>query len=276
MMNKEYKIILFPVGKTLSFKQKEFVLKQFNDTSLTEIEYIAGHLSEDEVIEYCDKIDNDEKRRELFEQARKICEIEDFTLPVLERLAAIGKSLYIEEENNGFDFRLYEEEDRRDYVFQVSVVKNAILAAVLEIMPINCVVSCFASSSLQANLAAKIAKIYDFKLDGKNFMKLICASTGMSLLFKGIGKGVSKLLPFRFFWSVSATFASAYAVGIAAKAYAISNGEINADNLKEIWENALDDGKKVFNQFKSYIYKNKKRLINELKKRKIVKEIEEA
>jgi hypothetical protein len=276
MMNEEYKIILFPAGENLSFKQKEFVLKKFNDISLTEIEYIAGRISEDEVAEFCEKIDNDEKRQELFDQAKEICELDDFTFPVLERLASLGELLFIEESRTGFDFSLYDEEQRRDYIFQVAVVKYAILVSVLEMMPVNSIVSCFASSSLQATLAAKIAKIYDFKLDGKNFMKLICASTGMSLLFKGIGKGVSKLLPFRFVWKASSAFAAAYAVGIAAKAYAIANGEINADNLREIWENALEDGKNVFKQFQSYVYKNKKRLINELKKRKIVKEIEEA
>ena len=267
-MNEEYKIILFPAGKTLSFKQKEFLLKKFNDISLTEIEYIAGRISEDEVAEFF------EMTQLLFNLG--ICELDDFTFPVLERLASLGELLFIEESRTGFDFSLYDEEQRRDYIFQVAVVKYAILASVLEIMPVNSIISCFASSSLQATLAAKIAKIYDFKLDGKNFMKLICASTGMSLLFKGIGKGVSKLLPFRFVWKASSAFAAAYAVGIAAKAYAIANGEINADNLREIWENALEDGKNVFKQFQSYVYKNKKRLINELKKRKIVKEIEEA
>ena len=58
----ENKIILFPLGENISFKQKEFVLKKFSDISLTELdEYFKNPLSEDEIFDLCEKIEDDEK-----------------------------------------------------------------------------------------------------------------------------------------------------------------------------------------------------------------------
>ena len=56
-MISDIKIVLFPVGDNLSFKQKEFILKKFNDTSLTEIEEcIKNPITETEISEYCKKL----------------------------------------------------------------------------------------------------------------------------------------------------------------------------------------------------------------------------
>lgn len=276
MMNEEYKIILFPAGENLSFKQKEFVLKKFNDISLTEIEYIAGRISENEVAEFCDKIDNDEKRQDLFKQAKEICEIKEITICQLERLALLGEALMIEEKDTGFDFSLYDESQCKDYIFQLTLIRFAMMSTVVEIIPLNKIISCFAASSLQTALATKVAEIYNFKLDVNHFLKMASGSTGVSLLFKGVGYGISRLFPFNFIWRASSAFASAYAVGLAAKAYIGAEGKINADNLKSIWESSLEEGKSVFRQFKNYIYRNKMSLAEDLKKWLSNKDTKEA
>lgn len=266
-MISDIKIVLFPVGDNLSFKQKEFILKKFNDTSLTEIEEcIKNPITETEISEYCKKIENQEKCKDLFDLAKTICEIKDINIDQLDRLAKLAEALDIEESCTGFDFSFYDKDQRNDYIFQLLLIRYAIMSTVVEIMPLNCVISCFASSSLQTMLATKIAKLYDFELDVKHFMKIVSGTTGMSLLFKGIGSGISKLLPFKLIWRTSSAFASSYAIGIAAKAYIGAEGNINADNLKVIWESALEEGKEVFKQFKSYIFRNKKNLMNDLKK----------
>ena len=266
-MISDIKIVLFPAGDNLSFKQKEFILKKFNNISLTEIEEcIKNSMTETEISEHCKEIESKEKCKDLFDSAKTICEIKDINIAQLDRLAILAEALDIEESDTGFDFALSDKDQRNDYIFQLLLIRYAIMSTVVEIMPLNCVVSCFASSSLQTMLATKIAKLYDFELDVKHFMKIASGTTGMSLLFKGIGSGISKLLPFKLIWRTSSAFASSYAIGIAAKAYIGAEGNINADNLKGIWESALEEGKDVFKQFKSYIFRNKKYLINDLKK----------
>lgn len=267
-MISENKIVLFPIaGQTLSYKQKEFILKKFSDISLTEIEeYIRKPVSEDEILELCEKVENEEKCQDLFEQAKTICEIKSITHYQLERLALLGEFLQIDEACTGFEFSLYNKSQREDYIFQLLLIRFAVMSAVVEIMPLNGIVSFFALSSLQTMLSAKIAEVYDFDLDINHFMKITCGSAGIGLLFKGIGTGISRLLPFKLIWRASSAFASSYAVGITAKAYIAADGIINADNLKGIWESALEEGKNVFKQFRSYIYRNKKYLANELKK----------
>ena len=266
-MISDIKIVLFPAGDNLSFKQKEFILKKFNNISLTEIEEcIKNSMTETEIFELCKEIESKEKCKDLFETAKTICEIKDINIAQLDRLAILAEALDIEESDTGFDFALSDKDQRNDYIFQLLLIRYAIMSTVVEIMPLNCVVSCFASSSLQTMLATKVANLYDFELDVKHFMKIASGTTGMSLLFKGIGSGISKLLPFKLIWRTSSAFASSYAIGIAAKAYIGAEGNINADNLKGIWESALEEGKDVFKQFKSYIFRNKKYLINDLKK----------
>ncbi|MBQ2295314.1 MAG: hypothetical protein II258_07990 [Spirochaetales bacterium] len=266
-MISDIKIVLFPAGDNLSFKQKEFILKKFNNISLTEIEEcIKNSMTETEISEHCKEIESKEKCKDLFDSAKTICEIKDINIAQLDRLAILAEALDIEESDTGFDFALSDKDQRNDYIFQLLLIRYAIMSTVVEIMPLNCVVSCFASSSLQTMLATKIAKLYDFELDVKHFMKIASGTTGMSLLFKGIGSGISKLLPFKLIWRTSSAFASSYAIGIAAKAYIGAEGNINADNLKGIWESALEEGKDVFKQFKSYIFRNRKNLMNDLKK----------
>lgn len=266
-MISENKIILFPIaGQALSYKQKEFILKKFTDVSLAEIEeYIRKPVSEDEIFELCEKIEDEEKRQDLFDQAKTICEIKNITYYQLERLALIGEFLQIDETRTGFEFSLYNKSQCEDYVFQLLLIRFAILSAVVEIMPLNGIASFFALSSLQTMLSAKVAEVYGFDLDIEHSMKIACGSVGIGLLFKSIGAGISRLLPFKLMWRASSAFASSYAVGITAKAYIAADGIINADNLKGIWESALEEGKSVFKQFRNYIYKNKKYLANEFK-----------
>ncbi len=267
-MISENKIVLFPIaGQAVSYKQKEFILKKFSDVSLAEIEeYLRKPASEDEISTLCEEIDTEEKRQDLFEQAKTICEIKGITHYQLERLALLGEVLLIDEMHTGFEFSLYDKSQREDYVFQLLLIRFAVMSAVVEIMPLGGVLSCVAVSSLQTMLATKVAEVYDFDLDINHFMKIACGSAGISLLFKGIGNGISRLLPFKLMWRASSVFASSYAVGITAKAYIGANGVINADNLRGIWESALEEGKSIFKQFRSYICRNKKYLANELKK----------
>lgn len=266
-MISDIKIVLFPAGDNLSFKQKEFILKKFNNISLTEIEEcIKNSMTETEIFELCKEIESKEKCKDLFETAKTICEIKDINIAQLDRLAMLGEALDIEESCTGFDFSFYDKDQRNDYIFQLLLIRYAIMSTVVEIMPLNCVISCFASSSLQTMLATKVANLYDFELDVKHFMKIASGTTGMNLLFKSIGKGISKLLPFKLIWRTSSAFASSYAIGIAVKAYIGAEGNINADNLTGIWESALEEGKEVFKQFKSYIFRNRKNLMNDLKK----------
>ena len=273
----ENKIILFPLGENISFKQKEFVLKKFSDISLTELdEYFKNPLSEDEIFDLCEKIEDDEKRLDLFKQAKEICEIKEITICQLERLALLGEALMIEEKDTGFDFSLYDESQCKDYIFQLTLIRFAMMSTVVEIIPLNKIISCFAASSLQTALATKVAEIYNFKLDVNHFLKMASGSTGVSLLFKGVGYGISRLFPFNFIWRASSAFASAYAVGLAAKAYIGAEGKINADNLKSIWESSLEEGKSVFRQFKNYIYRNKISLAEDLKKWLSNKDTKEA
>ena len=234
-MISDIKIVLFPAGDNLSFKQKEFILKKFNNISLTEIEEcIKNSMTETEIFELCKEIESKEKCKDLFETAKTICEIKDINIAQLDRLAILAEALDIEESDTGFDFALSDKDQRNDYIFQLLLIRYAIMSTVVEIMPLNCVVSCFASSSLQTMLATKIANLYDFELDVKHFMKIASGTTGMSLLFKGIGSGISKLLPFKLIWRTSSAFASSYAIGIAAKAYIGAEGNINADNLYDL------------------------------------------
>ena len=207
-MTSDIKIVLFPAGDNLSFKQKEFILKKFNNISLAEIEEcIKKPITETEISEHCKEIESKEKCKDLFDSAKTICEIKDINIAQLDRLAILAEALDIEESDTGFDFALSDKDQRNDYIFQLLLIRYAIMSTVVEIMPLNCVISCFASSSLQTMLATKVANLYDFELDVKHFMKIASGTTGMSLLFKGIGSGISKLLPFKLIWRTSSAFA---------------------------------------------------------------------
>lgn len=265
MTNKD-RISLFPVMKeALSRRQKDYILKNLEGITLTDLEEYSQKYSDiGSVRKICEKL-TDAEREEAFLLARKLCDVEYLSFAQLEALAELGELLAVDSEKTGFSFDLYSVEERKEYECQRIFVNYAIMASVVELFPFSGILSYSFTTPLQVMMVNRVAKLYDFDLDARRLITMATGTAGVNLFSKLFSWGITRFLPFKWFFRTSVEFASTYSIGLLAKAYIAADGKMEADVLYAMFENGLEEGKIIFRQFKEYILVNKDKLVTDFK-----------
>lgn len=271
-MNREsLKIILFPINHLeLTDYQREKIVKiigeeKYEIDSLLEQDDFKS-ITVDKLIRQKNHTDN----IELFLKAKQVVEAVDFSKEAIEKLISIARFLGIEPDETGYDFNIFEEGSIKEIEFLKSVRTFSLVAAAIGFIPIP--ISDYPILSLlQVGLISKVAKIYNFNLDAKEFLKVVLSTLGAGIIFKTVSKILCSFVPV-IGWAVNASiaYAGTYSIGILAKRYIEEGGELSSEKIKAIWDKSFEDGKREFSYLKDLIFKMKDDLLKELAKYKDV------
>lgn len=266
MLTEKESIVLFPVTEEkLSRKQKDNILRIMNSVSLPDIEsYTENRPDFDDIKKLCSQIPENE-RFDVYSLAKKVCDGEYISYKQLIALALIGEELEVDSSQTGFSINLYSDDERKKYEYDRLLINYSVITSAISFVPFSFFKDILFTTPLQILMVNNIGRLYDFDLDGAKFLKVAGGAAGLNLVSRLLSNMLSMVLPFRWVVRASLSFASTYAVGIIAKAYIDSNGEMGEDNLRELFENAFNEGKAIFEQFKDYILKNKDRIVSEFK-----------
>ena len=261
-------LVLYPLKNAgLNDEQIEILngfFEGLNSDDLTEM--IHFNITSEKMIEIAGRADKSEKKS-IFEAAKKILGKKGIFFENMEALAELGNALGIESGETGFDFDIYDAGQRKDYEFQKTVNNFSIVASAVGFIPFIPVADFFILTPIQIGLISKISNLYGYKVIPKEFLKMVSGTVGIGLAFKITASVINRLIPY-VGWIVNATvaFAGTYAIGILAKHYIESNGELTKESINEIWKKSYEEGKDEFKKFKGYIFVKKDDLIKEIKK----------
>jgi len=215
------------------------------------------------------KIKNKKDRLEIFLNAKKVVENTDFSKKSIDKLVELGKVLEIDKNETGFDFDIYDSENINHFEFIKSVRNFSLIAAAVGFLPIVPISDYTILVLIQLGLLSKIANIYNYKLETKEFLKMVFTTLGAGLILKIFSKILYSFIPV-LGWGINAAvaYAGTYAMGILAKSYIEEEGDLTADKIKIIWKKSFEDGKKEFLSLKNIMIKKKDDLIKEINKYK--------
>jgi uncharacterized protein (DUF697 family) len=261
-------LVLYPLKTgNLSEEQKTLLADFFgeiNEDDLVEMYHFS--ITTDKLKEIAASLDKND-RQAYYDISKSILEKRGLFFDNLEALAELGMALRIEKENTGFDFNIYDANELKEYEYRKTLNNFSIVAAAVGFIPFIPVADFFILTPIQIGMVSKISNLYGFKVEPREFIKMISGTVGMGLVFKFTSSIINRLIPF-VGWIVNATvaFAGTYAIGIIARHYIESNGELTKESVREIWNKSYEDGKTEFRKFKKYIFLKKDDLLVEVKK----------
>jgi len=270
-------LILYPVqASNITVKQKEYITEIFNDLDLDELENILKNkIKKEQLKEIADSISEDE-RLNYFKLAKTIAEIDNISYEQYQSFAELGLALGIKETETGFSFNIYDKEELRNFEYKRTLTNYSMISAAIGFIPFIPISDFFILTTLQLGLISKIANLYNFKIDGDQFLKMIVATLGSGFIFRTAAGILNRFIPI-VGWVINASiaFAGTYAIGIITKRYIEANGDLSEDSIKTIWENSFSDGKEEFSKFKDFILDKKDDLLktfNETQKKQNTKD----
>ncbi|HBD94247.1 MAG: hypothetical protein A2015_02790 [Spirochaetes bacterium GWF1_31_7] len=266
MKTDNIEIVLYPVTEEkLSRKQRDYILRIIENVTLNEIDsYIKNRPSFDTILSLCEQT-NEQERNEIFNLAKQLCDSEYITYKQLNTLSDIGNALNIDSSETGLNFDLFSDDERMKYEYNRLLINYSIITSAISFVPFSFFKDILFTTPLQILMVNNISTLYSFDLDGVKFVKLLGGAAGLNVISRLLSNVLSLVLPFRWIVRASISFASTYAVGVLTKAYIDSNGEMGEDNLREMFENAYNEGKAIFDEFKDYILKNKDKIVEDFK-----------
>ncbi len=202
-----------------------------------------------------------------FKISKTIVESVELSKEQIERLAEIGKLLKIDTEETDFDYDIYNLDEINDFEFKKTVRSFSIVAAAIGFIPFIPVSDFVILSVIHIGMISKISNIYKFKLEPKEFLKMISGALGIGFILKYMSKFLNAIIPF-LGWVINASiaYAGTYAIGILTKSYIDEKGNLSKESIKSIWEKSYKEGREEFWELKDYIYKKKEELLKELEK----------
>ena len=258
-------MVLYPIlVDGISFKQKEAIKKIFHNFPEEELQKLfRERISLEDVHEISKKLTDAEKIA-VFKEAKEIAEIDYITRNQFEEFAEFGNILGISREDCGFDINIYDKNDILEYEYKRTLTNFSLISASVAFLPIP-LADFFAITPLQVAMVSKIASLLNFELNSAKFLKMIAGTIGSGFIFRTSSKLLGHFLPFRWLLKAGIAYAGTYAIGILAKSYIEVDGDLSEEAMKEIWKNALEEGKEEAGHIKDILLANKDVLIKRAK-----------
>lgn len=215
-------------------------------------------------IEKIQKNNDHNENIEIFLKAKSIIESINASEEALKKLVELAKKLDIKPEETGYDFNIYEENAIREIEFFKSVRSFSLISAAIGFIPLP-IPDYPLLTTMQLGLIFKISNIYEFKIDVKEFFKVVLSTLGAGIVLRTSAKVLRSFIPF-VGWLINASvaYAGTYSIGIITKRYIEEGGNLSSEKIKSIWEKSYEDGKKEFNKLKNFILKIKEELLKEI------------
>jgi uncharacterized protein (DUF697 family) len=159
--------------------------------------------------------------------------------------------------------------------YKKTLVNYSIVASAIGFIPFIPVADYWILAPLQVGMIAKISSTFGFKIDGKEFLKMIAATLGIGFILKSAAGVINRFIPFLgWFVNAGVAFAGTYAIGILTRHYIAAEGNLSEEKIKEIWAKSYAEGKEEFFRLKDFILEKKDELVKEFKE--YMKEKEES
>ncbi len=211
----------------------------------------------------------DKNKIKYFKIAKSIVESIETSKIIIIRLAELGKAFKINSNDTDFKFDIYNIEEINDHEYKKTLRNFSVVAAAIGFIPFVPISDFAILSVIHVGMITKIANIYSFKIEPKEFLKMISGALGIGFILKFTTKILNSFIPF-IGWVINASvaYAGTYAIGILTKRYIEEKGNLTKESIKLIWEKSFKEGKDEFWELKEYIFKKKDELLKEFEKYK--------
>lgn len=267
MDKKIEKLILYPVtASNVTGKQRSAIINlipSIDPNNLSEI--IKERISLTELKSITLEL-SDKDKKECFELAKIIADIETLSLSQVKAFKELGELLEIAKEESGFAFNIYDDNEILNYEYRRTLTNFSIMGSAIGFIPFIPISDYLLLTPLQIGMIAKISNIYNFKIDGEHLIKMIAGTLGAGFIFRSFTQIINKFVPF-IGWVINASigFAGTYAIGIIAKRYIDLNGDLSSENIKLLWQKSFDEGKIEFSRLKDFIFEKKDEVLDYFK-----------
>ena len=145
--------------------------------------------------------------------------------------------------------------------------KFSMIAGAIGFLPTPFISDFTLIAPLQIYMVEKIAKLYEYPVNGKELIKMMSGTLGLGYTCLLVARGLLAFVPVGgWFVAGGIAFAGTYAIAIIAQKYIENKGDLSEESIRRIYKEAFDEGKKQFKLLKTDIAKEKDNLLGELKK----------
>jgi uncharacterized protein (DUF697 family) len=268
-MNKEHlPFVLYPVKEIEISDKKLYQIfdtleSRFKDLSIEDLIEVLNIETTLEDIEEIGRGIKAQEKEKVFKLANEVLNMLDYSKSQLEKLAVLGKLLDIKSGDTGININIYEKEELNEFEFKKTVRNFSLVSAAIGFIPLP--VSDYAIITvIHTGMVTKISSVYDYKLEPKEFLKMLGGVIGTGFVFRTLSQVLRKFVPFiGWFINAGIAYAGTYAVGILTKAYIAESGDLSKDAMVAIWERSVEEGKKEFNSLKEFVFEKKDELLKE-------------
>jgi uncharacterized protein (DUF697 family) len=267
-----YPVATLPISETKKTQIADIIAKNYKSINLNEFdEVLSKPIHEDDLSKIIFEL-KDKDKMQIFNTAKSILELFNYSKDEILKIQFIAKSLNINPEKTGFTFDIFNEDDINQFEFLNTVRKYSMVSAAIGFIPLP-VADIAILTPIQIGLVAKIANIYNHKIEPKEFLKMLAGIIGAGIVFRTVTRIINSFIPF-LGWGINAAvaYSGTYALGIITKRYLEANGQLTNETIKDIWNKSYLDGKKEFQNLKDFILKKKDELVKQFEKFKNTQE----
>jgi uncharacterized protein (DUF697 family) len=233
------------------------------------IDALSQKLTYSEMVAYANQVP-EEYQQYYYSLAKQIASVDGLTPAEETALRELAVALKIPYESEAFEIPESEFEpelgaDEKDFI--AIARKFSMIAGAIGFLPTPFISDFALISPLQVYMVDKIAKLYDYPLNGKEMIKTVAGTVGLGYTCCVIARGLLAFVPIGgWFVAGGIAFAGTYAIAIIAQKYIEHQGNLSKESIKVIYSEAYEEGKKQFKIMKNDILNQKDKLLNELNK----------
>lgn len=233
------------------------------------IDAISQRISATEMSWLASQVPNDQKYH-YYSLAKQIAAVDGLNQPEKIALQELATALKIACDREVFDIPEHDadvnlKEDEQNF-FNIAK-KFSMIAGAIGFLPMPFISDFTLIAPLQGYMVEKIAKLYDYPVNGKELIKMMSGTVGLGYACLMVARGLLAFVPVGgWFVAGGIAFSGTYAIAIIAQKYIEHKGDLSEESIKRIYKEAFEEGKKQFKLLKNDIAKEKDNLLGELKK----------
>jgi uncharacterized protein (DUF697 family) len=232
------------------------------------IDAISQRISSSDMSLLANQVPDDQKYY-YFALAKQLASVDGLSPAEKVALQELSAALKIACDREVFDIpeRKVEAElhaDEKDFMSLAR--KYSMIAGAIGFLPTPFISDFTLITPLQIYMVNKIAKLYDYPLNGHEVIKMVSGTIGIGYTCLLVARGLLSLVPIGgWFVAGGIAFAGTYAIAIIAQKYIEHRGDLSEESIKSIYQEAFAEGKRQFKLLKSDIDREKAYLLEELK-----------
>lgn len=229
-------------------------------------EALSRRLSRTEMARAASRVPEDH-REDLYDLAEQLASRGGLSQAESASLREVADAMGLSSQAGFSAFDVFPTSEERDEAFHQLARRYAMIAGAVGLIPTPIVSDFSILAPLQVYMVSRIAKLYDYPLDVRKFLKMAAGTVGVGYLCAVGARALLDMIPVAG-WAVAGAvaFAGTYAIAVLAKHYIEHDGDISGDSMRDIFKTAFHDGKKDFEQVKDDIEERSDELLDELQK----------